>query len=140
MATKLFCNIEEDKTPQSIKKITKKILECWTSLGSLVCNIRQNDDNHFTVSYFPAVREIYGGSNDGQQLYPGFAIDVEKLVKFLKDPNIKISLDCLVTDRVPTLKILTFYENNQIQINLMTMPPSGQLPLEKIMGNKVEPK
>src|SRR5581483_1908463 len=85
--------------PKFLSKLNIALSNSWKSNGSVSCNITEAENNCWQIEFFPAVREILGGAEDGSTMYPGFHFNIGKFVKaFDRKHGVKVSFDCLKQD------------------------------------------
>ncbi len=63
---------------QFVERVNKALAEAWKSEGSISINVADCDEQHIHVMICPAIREVYGGKDDGNLVYANFYVDYVK--------------------------------------------------------------
>jgi hypothetical protein len=128
-----FFNRTKTNPPTFMGKLNGYLARSWGSLGSISFSINQPKPNHYEIMFFPAVRELHGGKNDGELYFPGFKLNIGKFIRvFDKDPAPKVSFDCLQNCTVEHLLFVGRIDGCKIKVAVLSGPPQGQSPVEKV--------
>src|SRR5262249_42465400 len=77
-----------DVPPPHIEKLSDYLVQAWNSQGSMSVSADEIETG-WSVVVMPALRELVGGAEDGQQIFARFSIDISKVMKaFDKRPRI----------------------------------------------------
>lgn len=124
---------KNDSPPAFFNRVTDALAKSWNSLGSIACKINEVSDGYFEIMFFPASREVYGGRDDGEVVFPGFHLNVGRFVRvFDKEPSPKVTFDSLRKNYIPHLLFRGHIEGNLVKIAIMESPPSGQTAVERV--------
>lgn len=119
--------------PPFMAKLNKKLGESWGSLGSISVRISQTDSGQYKILFFPAVREMYGGKQDGELFFPGFYLNIGKFIRiFDQNPAPKVVFDCSQNGQIDHLLFAGKIDTHDVKIAILSEPPNGQLPVEKV--------
>jgi hypothetical protein len=128
-----FLNSSNSTPPPFFGKLTKAIGDCWDSIGSVSCKLSEVGDKSYEAMFFPSLREIYGGQDDGGIVFPGFHFNIGKFVRVF-DPSSppKVSLDTLRSGFITHLLFKGYIDGNALKIRILEMPPGGQQAVERV--------
>jgi len=119
--------------PKFFNKLTDVVSRSWTTMGSIACNVNEINDKHYEIMFYPALREIYGGKDDGEVIFPGFHFNIGRFVRvFDSSPAPKVSFDSLRKDYIPHLMFNGYIDGIFTKIAVMESPPSGREAVERI--------
>lgn len=125
-------NLTNEKTPAFLHKLGEMLSKSWFTLGSISCNVNQVGENEYEIMFYPAVREIYGGANDGERVFPGFAMNIGKFMKvFDKKPRPKVLFDSMNSNIVPHLLFDGYIDGVHAKIAVLNGPREGEEASEK---------
>lgn len=128
-----FFNRTKTAYPAFMPKLNGYLAKSWGSLGSISLNINQPKPNEYEIMFFPAVRELHGGANDGELYFPGFNLNIGKFIRvFDKDPSPKVTFDCLKHETVEHLLFVGRIDGCKVKVAILAGPPQGQHPVEKV--------
>lgn len=123
---------KNDSPPAFFNRVTDALANSWNSLGSIACKFNEVNGG-FEIMFFPALREVYGGKDDGEVIFPGFHFNVGRFVRvFDKEPSPKVTFDSLRKNYIPHLLFRGYIEGNCVKIAIMESPPSGQAAVERV--------
>lgn len=97
------------------------IEECWKSNGNFFYSLFEcNEGDHFHLIIHPAIREIYGGPNDGSCGFAGFKFNLTKFMKYFdKKPRVNY-----LTDKgIAIIAVVGTVDNVEIQVAIFPSPP-----------------
>jgi hypothetical protein len=124
----------KEKPAPFIEKISLQLEECWYTDGSISCWINQIREKEFELIFCPAYRELYGGANDGEKIFPGFIFNVGKFMKiFNRNPVApKLVFDCWDRDTIEHLLFNGYVDGNHLKIAVLRAPPNDLNAIEKL--------
>ena len=124
------------KYPTFMENLNKCITVSWQSKGSIACKINQVKDGSFEVMFFPALREVYGGKEDGKNVFAGFNFNVGKFVQvFDTSPPPLVWFDCVRKGYIDHLIFKGSIDKVIVKIAVLSTPPDGQRAVERIYTN-----
>jgi hypothetical protein len=128
-----FLNSSNLTPPPFFTKLTKAVADCWDSMGSVGCKVSETGDKNYEVMFFPALREIYGGKEDGGIVFPGFNFNIGKFVRVF-DPSSppKVSFDTLRSGFITHLLFKGYLDGNALKVRILETPPGGQQAVERV--------
>lgn len=130
---KRFLNSAKITPPPFFEKLTEAVFKSWRSLGSVGCKLNELGDGSFEILFFPALREVYGGKDDGEVVFPGFNFNVGRFVRaFDQLPTPKVSFDSLRTQLIPHLCFKGCIDKVNLRVNILECPPGGQEAVERV--------
>jgi hypothetical protein len=128
-----FLNHNEESTPLFFGKLSAAVGKAWDSLGSVACKLNEVSEGNFEVMFFPALREVYGGKDDGDIIFPGFYFNVGKFVKvFDRSPAPKVAFDSVRKDFITHLMFRGYIDGVCLKVIIMECPPGGQEAVERV--------
>ncbi len=113
-------------------KLSNAVVQSWQSLGSVACKINEVGENKYEVMFFPAVREVHGGKNDGEQVYSGFNFNIGKFAKIGFDEPPRVHFDCLRRNVLINIIFEGIIDGKQVKVAIVAAPPTGQRAIERI--------
>lgn len=128
-----FFNRTKTTQPAFMGKLNSYLARAWGSLGSISLTINQSKLNEYEIMFFPAVRELHGGKNDGELYFPGFSLNIGKFIRvFDKDPSPKVKFDCLKNATIDHLLFVGRIDGCKVKVAILAGPPGNQPPVEKV--------
>ena len=128
-----FLNLNTESPPTFFNKLTDAVTKSWSSLGSVACQFSEVSEGYFELMFFPALREVYGGKDDGDVIFPGIYFNIGKFVKvFDKSPAPKVVFDALRKDFIPHLMFRGYINGACLKVIIMESPPCGLKAVERI--------
>lgn len=131
-----FTNSNNSPPPPFFERLTDALVKSWSSLGSVGCKLSQVSDGRYEVMFFPALREVYGGKEDGERMFPGFNFNVGLFVRvFDESPAPKVSFDSLRSQFIPHLLFKGYIDGTFVKVNILECPPNGSNPVERVWAS-----
>jgi hypothetical protein len=125
--------ITNTEPPPFLFKIKEALAKFWQSLGGTSMKVSQASDLGYEIMLFPAVRETYGGKEDGELYFPGFSLNVARFAQvFDREPAVEMIFDCLSRDVVDHFLFQGTIDGIAVKVAILAGPPSGQTPVERM--------
>lgn len=122
--------------PVFYEKLSEALGKSWNSLGSINCEITQIEEQHYAVMFSPALREIYGGADDGENVFAGFNFNIGRFVQlFDKKPRPKVEFESLQRNSIPHLMFKGNVDGTELEIFIMERPVNTQKAVERLYTN-----
>ena len=128
-----FFNRTKTIPPAFMNKLNEHVSNAWGSLGSIATSINQSKPDQYEIMFFPALRELHGGKEDGELYFPGFTLNIGKFIRiFDKNPSPKVVFDCMTKGVIDHLLFIGRIDGIKVKVAILSSPPQGQNPVEKV--------
>ena len=116
-----------------IERLQNVISEAWESPGGMCVDAHRCESckRHWHIMVCPAVRELMGGPQDGEQVYPRFMLNVNKLQRAF-DKRPRVYFDSALGTSVPHVIFVGKIAGHKCDVSVMCCPPSNLTPLERV--------
>jgi len=122
-----------DEQPVFMEKLSNHLLNCWQSPGSIACHTNKIGDKSYEIMFYPAIREVYGGAQDGEKVFPGFLLNIGKFMKvFDKKPGAKLTYCGVDKNIVEHFLFQGYVDGNRLKIAVLISPPWNQEAMERV--------
>lgn len=112
-----------------VEKLNNALASAWQARGGITCKARPIEDNMYLVNFFPAIREVYGGPDDGKTMFPSFGFNVGKFTLAFDSPP-KV---CFKTHNDNIILVFTGEVLKvKVKVVVWATPPAGQDAVERV--------
>ncbi len=116
-----------------MKRLEAVMSEAWQSPSGMFVDAYpcESCPNHWHVMICPAVRELMGGAQDGEQVYARFVLNINKVQRAF-DKRPRVFFDTAQGESVPHVIFVGKIDGIKCDVSIMCCPPANMTPLERV--------
>lgn len=113
-----------------LQKIYEGVSRSWNSVGNITCKTNYKN-GHWQLMFFPAIREISGGQEDGKHVFSGFNLNIGRFSRIFDGPP-NVYFNCLRKDFIDHLRFKGTVDGNVVDVAFLPNPPPNQEAVERM--------